>query len=134
MKIITIIAAAAAFALAVQTKTTQDGIYSDAQATRGEAVYGKSCASCHGPNLEGDGQAPALADKAFASEWNDQPLSDLFERIRATMPGDAPGTLKPTDVADVLAFILKKGGQPAGRAELPADAAALKPVTFKKTS
>jgi len=134
MKIIAIVTTAAAFAFAAQTQTTQDGIYSDAQATRGEAVYGKSCASCHGPNLEGDGQAPALADKEFASEWNDQPMSDLFERIRATMPGDAPGTLKPADVADVLAFILKKGGQPAGRAELPAVAAALKPVTFRKTS
>jgi len=134
MKIIAIVTTAAAFAFGAQTQTTQDGIYSDAQATRGEAVYGKSCASCHGPNLEGDGQAPALADKEFASEWNDQPMSDLFERIRATMPRDAPGTLKPAEAADVLAFILKKGGQPAGRAELPADAAALKPVTFRKTS
>ena len=121
-------------ALSAQTKTTQDGIYTDPQAARGEAVYGKSCASCHGPNLEGDGQAPALADKEFASEWNDQPLSDLFERIRTTMPGDAPGALKPAEVADVIAFMLKRGNQPAGGSELPADAAALKQVTFRKTS
>jgi mono/diheme cytochrome c family protein len=113
-------------------QTTQDGIYTDAQAKRGEAVYGGRCASCHGPNLEGDGQAPALADKEFASEWNDQPLSDLFERIRTTMPGDAPGTLKPAEVADVLAFLLKKGTQPAGSSELPADAAALKQLTYKR--
>jgi mono/diheme cytochrome c family protein len=123
-----------ALALAAQPKTTQDGVYTDRQAARGEAIYGKSCASCHGPNLEGDGQAPALSDKEFASEWNDQPLGDLFERIRATMPGDAPATLKPSEVADVLAFILKKGGHPAGAAELPADAAALKQVRFSKTS
>ena len=119
-------------ALSAQTKTTQDGIYTDPQAARGEAVYGKSCASCHGPNLEGDGQAPALADKEFTSEWNDQPLSDLFERIRTTMPGDAPGTLKPSEVADVLAFMLKKGNHPAGNTELPADAAALKQLTYRK--
>jgi mono/diheme cytochrome c family protein len=112
-------------------QTTRDGIFSEAQAKRGEEVYAKSCASCHGPNLEGDGQAPALADKEFASEWNAQPLSDLFERIRATMPGDAPGTLKPADVADVLAFMLKKSGRPAGAAELPADAAALKQTRYK---
>jgi len=123
-----------AFALAVQTKTTEDGIYTDAQATRGEAVYAKSCASCHGANFEGDGFAPPLADKDFAREWNDLPLADLFERIKATMPGDAPGTLKPAEVADVLAFVLKKGNHPAGSVELPADAAALKHMIFRKTS
>lgn len=120
------------FALAVQPRTTQDGIYTDAQATRGEAVYTKSCASCHGPNLEGDAQAPPLADNDFAREWSDQPLSDLFERVRTTMPGDAPGTLKPAEVADALAFLLKKGHHPAGQRELPADAAALKSIVFRK--
>jgi mono/diheme cytochrome c family protein len=115
---------------AAQSKTTQDGVYSDAQAARGETVYTKTCASCHGANLEGDGQAPALADVAFAKEWDAQPLSDLFERIHQTMPGDAPGTLKPADVADVLAFVLKKGGQPSGASDLSDDPAVLKGVTF----
>jgi mono/diheme cytochrome c family protein len=119
-------------AVAAQNRTTQDGIYSEAQAKRGDAVYAKSCASCHGSRLEGDAQAPALADKDFAAEWNDQPLSDLFERIRTTMPGDAPGTLKPEEVADVAAFILNKSGMPAGQTDLPHDVAALKPLTFKK--
>ena len=113
-------------------QTTKDGIYTDAQAARGEAVYGRSCASCHGPNLEGDGQAPALADRDFASEWNDQPLSDLFERIRTTMPGDAPGTLKPAEVADAIAFMLKKGNQPAGATDLQADAATLRRLTDRR--
>ena len=113
-------------------QTTRDGIYTDAQAARGEVVYGKSCASCHGANFEGDGFAPPLADKVFADEWNDQPLSDLFERIRTSMPGDAPGTLKPAEVADVIAFMLKKGNHPAGATDLPADAAALKTVVYKK--
>jgi|1186.fasta_scaffold912251_1 mono/diheme cytochrome c family protein len=113
-----------------QTKSTQDGVYSDAQAARGETLYGKTCASCHGPDLEGTGQAPALSDADFAKEWDGQPLSDLFERIHQTMPGDAPGTLKAADVADVLAFLLKKGRHPAGSAELPADPEALKSVTF----
>jgi mono/diheme cytochrome c family protein len=121
---------AAMVVAAAQTKSTQDGVYSDAQATRGEAVYTKSCASCHGPDLEGSGQAPALADADFAKEWNGQPLSDLFERIHQTMPGDAPGTLSAPDVADVLAFVLKKGHHPAGAADLAADPAALKSVTF----
>ena len=114
-----------------QSKTTQDGVYSTAQATRGEAVYGKSCASCHGVNLEGDAQAPPLADADFAAEWNNQPLSDLFERIRTTMPGDAPGTLKPAEVADLIAYMFSRGKLPAGAAELPTDIAALKSITYK---
>jgi len=131
------VSAAVAVSLAIavcvvtaQTKSTQDGVYSDAQAARGEAVYTKTCASCHGPDLEGTGQAPALSDADFAKEWNGQPLSDLFERIHQTMPGDAPGTLQTEDVADVLAFVLKKGRHTAGSADLPADPAALKSVTF----
>jgi hypothetical protein len=44
--------------------------------------------------------------------------------------GDAPGTLKPAETADVIAFLLSKASFPAGDAELPADAAALKEITF----
>jgi mono/diheme cytochrome c family protein len=128
------IAAAGVLLTGAETQTTEDGVYSEAQAKRGEAIYAKMCASCHGAGLEGDAQAPALADKDFAAEWTGQPLGDLFERIRLTMPGDAPGTLKPADVADVLAFLLKKGGHSTGTAELPPDAAALKAVTFRRTS
>ncbi len=131
---LTTIATIVMLAAAGQAKTTQDGVYSEAQAARGEKIYATSCASCHGPALEGSGQAPALADADFAREWNGQPLSDLFERIRTTMPGDAPGTLKDTDVADALAFVLKKGGHPAGQSELAADPAPLKSVTFSATA
>jgi mono/diheme cytochrome c family protein len=116
--------------IAAQNKTTQDGIYSEAQAKRGDALYAKSCASCHGASLEGDGQAPALADAEFASEWNNQTLSDLFERIRTTMPGDAPGTLKPEEVADLMAYMFSRAKYPAGPSELPHDVAALKAITY----
>ncbi len=115
---------------AAQGTSTRDGVYSAAQAARGEAVYTKSCASCHGTDLEGSGQAPPLAGKEFESEWNGQPLSDLFERISATMPGDAPGTLPPEQVADVLAFLLKKGGHPSGAADLAKEPAALKTIAY----
>jgi S-disulfanyl-L-cysteine oxidoreductase SoxD len=122
--------AAAAMLLAAQGRTTQDGVYSEAQAKRGDAVYAKSCASCHGTDLSGSGQAPALADADFVKEWTNQPLSDLFDRIQATMPGDAPGTMTPAEVADVMAFILAKAHLPPGSADLPAAPAALKTITF----
>jgi S-disulfanyl-L-cysteine oxidoreductase SoxD len=113
-----------------QDKTTLDGVYTDAQAARGEAVYTKSCASCHQPDLAGDGMAPSLSGKDFNTDWVDQTMSDLFERTRISMPGDKPGSLQPNEVADVLAFLLSKGKFPAGQTELPPDAAALKGIKF----
>lgn len=116
--------------VSAQGKTTLDGIYTEAQAKRGETVYADSCARCHGPDLSGDGQAPGLAGKAFNVDWNDLAMSDLFDRTRATMPADTPGTLKPEPAADVIAFLLQKGNFPAGQTELPSDVAALKGIKF----
>ena len=116
--------------LSAQGKTTADGVYSDAQAARGEAVYGKACTGCHQADLSGDGQTPALTGKEFNGDWNDLSLGDLFDRTRISMPADKPGSLQPAEVADVIAFLLKKGRFPAGPAELPADLAALKAIKF----
>jgi mono/diheme cytochrome c family protein len=116
--------------VSAQGKTTLDGVYSDAQATRGEAIYSSTCAGCHQPDLSGDGQTPALVGKDFNADWNDLALSDLFDRTRGTMPADKPGTLKPEPAADVIAYLLQKAGFPAGQTELPADSAALKAIKF----
>ena len=122
-----VIAAVLVFA---QAKTTQDGVYTAVQATRGDTIYGVSCSSCHAADLAGSGQASSLTGKEFNAAWNGVPLSDLFERIRATMPADAPGTLTPAEVADVIAFILNKADLPAGQTGLAADPADLKAITF----
>jgi mono/diheme cytochrome c family protein len=113
-----------------QGKTTLDGVYTDAQAKRGEAVYTKACAGCHQTDLSGDGQTPPLTGKDFNMDWIDQSLGDLFDRTRISMPADKPGSLAPADVADVIAFLLSKGRFPAGASELPSDLAALKTIKF----
>jgi S-disulfanyl-L-cysteine oxidoreductase SoxD len=125
-----LVAAAAALLLVAQGKTTQDGVYTEAQAKRGEETYAKTCASCHGTDLSGSGQAPALADADFVKEWTDQPLSDLYDRIHATMPADAPGTMKPSEVAEMMAFIFARAHMPSGSTDLPGEPAALKSITF----
>jgi S-disulfanyl-L-cysteine oxidoreductase SoxD len=118
-------------AAAVQTpRTIWNGIYTDAQAKRGQAVYEEQCASCHSPDLKGADQAPALVGTDFNAEWNDVAINDLFERISATMPADKPGTMKPEQVADVIAFVLNKGGFPTGDGELPAQTDTLKDIKF----
>ena len=116
--------------VAAQGKTTLDGIYSEPQAARGEAVYKESCASCHGDDLSGGGQTPSLAGKEFNGDWVDLSIGDLFDRTHLSMPADKPGSLTPAQTADVIAFLLKKGNFPAGAADLPSDAAALKTIKF----
>jgi mono/diheme cytochrome c family protein len=116
--------------VSAQGKTTLDGVYTAAQATRGEAVYTASCAGCHQPDLAGDGQAPALVGKDFDMDWIDMSVGDLFDRTRLSMPADKPGSLAPNEVADVVAYLLSKGKFPAGTTELPADLAALKGIKY----
>ncbi len=110
-------------------RSVQDGIFTDAQATRGQSLYGTQCAACHGEGLKG-AQAPPLAGEAFVGNWNTQPLSALAGKIRHTMPAGAAGTLTPEQSADLVAHILKVGGFPSGRSELPSAEAALSQVTL----
>ena len=101
------------------SRTVQDGVYADAQAARGQALYVKQCALCHGDLLKG-AQGPPLVDQPFLMRWSAQPLSALAGKIRNTMPPGAPGTLTRAQVADLVAHVLKTGGFPAGRTELAA--------------
>lgn len=110
-------------------RTVRDGVFTDAQATRGQATYQKQCASCHGDKLQGL-QAPPLVADAFLSHWTSLPLADLSSKIRNTMPAGATGTLTPQQSADLVAFILKTGGFPAGKTELAADEAVLGKISW----
>jgi mono/diheme cytochrome c family protein len=111
-------------------RTTNDPLFTAAQATRGEALYLERCAACHGQALAGMEAAPALAGPGFSASWTGTPLGDLFERIRISMPQDKPGSLSRPQTADIVAYILSYNKAPAGQAELPPDADALKTVTI----
>ena len=108
-----------------------DGVYTQAQATSGAALYKQQCASCHGTALEGSGQNPALSDDDFKTKWNGQPLGDLFEEMRVSMPANRPGKLSADQNAAILAHILKQNGFPAGSKPLKGDANALHPIRFE---
>lgn len=111
-----------------QTSSVWDGAYTDAQAERGTIKYRQECVMCHGPVLEGNGEAPPLVGR-FIPDWEGTKLSDLFEKIQATMPLFAPGTLSAPDTADLLAFILQANNFPAGQKDLePGDS--LKLISF----
>jgi len=120
------------FAIAQSASSTRDGVYTDAQAERGEASYKKACASCHGKTLQGSGAAtPPLSGDDFTSMWTDQTMDDLFERVQTSMPADHPGALSRADNADILAYILKVNKLPAGKSDLSSEADALKQIKFE---
>jgi len=116
-----LLVAASAAPSAQAPRTVQDGVYSDAQAARGQALYAQRCAGCHGPTL-GGAQGPALTGDAFARKFRKEPLSALFIKIRYTMPpGAATGAqLTPEQGADLVAHVLKTNGFPAGKADFAA--------------
>lgn len=106
--------------LAAQSaSSTRDGVYTADQADQGHVVYAKKCATCHGAALEGSGQNPPLAGDPFMQNWTGQTLADLFSKIQATMPATQPGSLKPDEIAQLLAYILRANEFPAGKTALP---------------
>jgi mono/diheme cytochrome c family protein len=111
-------------------RTIWSGVYSEAQAYRGEKVADKSCIGCHGPRLDGGDSGPKLVGEMFLANWSSQPVSELFNWVRETMPADAPGTLSKEDAAAVLAYILQLNKMPAGREDLPGEHDPLSRIQF----
>ena len=114
-----------------QAKTVKDGVYTDAQASRGEGLYGQQCAACHSGDLSGSG-APALAGADFLGSWNKTPVADLVDKIATSMPSSSPGSLSRDQATDLVAFILKSNKFPAGPGELASDAPTLKTINIVK--
>jgi mono/diheme cytochrome c family protein len=129
------------------TASVWDGVYTAGQAKRGEPLYTTHCASCHMPDLLGNptfplGQPPAprftgiaagspsLRGSQFVSNWTGLTVKDVFERMRVSMPQNAPGTLSRQMNADILAFILFENGYPSGLQELPTTDAPLHDITI----
>ena len=123
-------AAAIATAYAWAEPSVWDGVYSSAQAKRGQALYAKACASCHRGDLEGHGPTPSLAGSEFRDRWDGQTLDDLFEKMQTTMPGDHPGSLSREDNGAILAFILRSNEMPAGEKDLPTEVDSLSKIRF----
>lgn len=110
-----------------------DGIYTEDHANRGKQLYSDACASCHGPELTGGEMAPPLVGGDFTSDWNGLSVGDLFDRMRISMPQNAPGSLTGQQNADILAFVLQANKFPSGTAELAKDAMMLKGIKFETT-
>ena len=95
------------------------GVYSAAQAKRGEGQFQKDCLTCHGFDLQGlAGRGPALSGAAFMTNWETESVATLFSKLKTTMPRNNPGSLTEDVYLDLLAFMLKSNNYPEGAADV----------------
>ena len=107
-----------------QAKAVSDGVYTAAQADRGQKQYEATCAACH--------ETSQFVGDDFSASWGGKPLFDLFDKVKTTMPEDNPGSLKPQQYADIISYFLKLNKFPAGQTELKGEAESLKGVLIDK--
>jgi S-disulfanyl-L-cysteine oxidoreductase SoxD len=107
-----------------------DGAYTEAQAERGATLYQQHCSECHGTQMQGREEAPALKQGAFVYNWDGMPVSILFQRLRDTMPLDDPKGTPRKVKADILAYIMKQNNMPAGKVPLPYQNSRLKRIMW----
>ena len=118
-------------ALTPQGAAQEDGYYTEEQASRGMALYGDACATCHGRQLTG-GTASPLAGPDFVRRWNRAGVAgpgdpaaafwgwgaatveDFFFIVSTTMPQGSAGSLSSEEYVDVVAYILQRNGYAPG--------------------
>lgn len=109
---------------AQEKKSVKAGVYTAAQAERGQSLYRSKCASCHAPNR--------FTDDLFYLSFAGKPLFEMFDVISDSMPEDNPGSMKKEEYADVIAYLLQLNRFPAGETELPTDKDALSKILMEK--
>ena len=102
------------------TRSLADGVYTAAQATQGAQLFEQECRACHEPaNYTGAN---------FAAKWGGGTLGDVYQDFALAMPPAKAGQLTPATYASIVAFFVRDSGYPAGRTDLPADAARLRGI------
>ena len=94
-----------------------EGVFTAAQAARGERTFDEVCAGCH--------DTGEFAGARFRLGWVDRSVGELFDIISTLMPEGDPGSLSPGEYAAVVAFLLQLNGYPAGETPLPTNLSAL---------
>ena len=95
---------------------------------QGKDLYASKCAKCHGDHAQGGDEAPLVGGqgtlrspkplKTVGSYW--PYATTLFDYINRAMPFKQPGTLTPTQVYALCAFILNLNGIVPGNAVMDA--------------
>lgn len=93
-------------------RSSNDRVFTAAQAERGRVLFADVCSACH-------------PDPLWRPTWTGKPLGNLFTKIRKFMPDDNPGTLTDAEALSAIAYILQANGAPSGETPLTEDLDAL---------
>lgn len=104
-------------------RIASEGVYTVAQAERGSTAFETSCSTCH--NVE------EFTGTTFQGTWGARTMADIHQFISEMMPMDAPGSLTTQQYTDIVAFIIRANGFPAGSTELPTSTEALRQIRFQ---
>jgi mono/diheme cytochrome c family protein len=113
------VAAAAGARAQQETPRIWQGVFTTGQADRGKAAYDQHCIRCHGVDLGGTGRdAPQLKGERFQATFGTETVDRLYTKIRDTMPQFLVNGLEDKVKIDIVAYILRTNGFPAGGREL----------------
>ena len=97
-------------AVAEEDAAAGSGYMTAEQVATGQTTYQQRCATCHGTDL--------------INSIAGYPNAGLFYSYASSaMPADAPGSLRPQQYADIIAYLLNENGHPIGTEVLPPDQA-----------
>ncbi|MQA92648.1 MAG: hypothetical protein GEU90_20905 [Gemmatimonas sp.] len=102
--------------------TAAAGLFTEAQSTRGDALFASRCGSCHATR--------EFSGRIFMIGWETRSVGEFYEFIRTAMPYDQPGSLSDQEYADVTAYVVSLNGFPAGSQELAPGADTLNEIPF----
>ena len=130
--------------VAASAPVPADAFYTEAQARRGQVLFGKVCTPCHTATPQFT--AAKLAGRGF---WlgSQKIFIDLggralvrypsvyhfYRRVRDTMPSYDAGSVSALDKVDIVAFLLKMNGLPAGPVPLSGDTTVMKTLKLAAT-
>lgn len=109
-----------AFVVRAAQATTNDGIYSKAQADAAKAPFEKLCSECHAftvATLKAKDDLP-LGDEPFLKKWEGRTLDELLTLIVTTMPNDGSAVVSDDEALNLLAYVLQKNGFKPGASKL----------------
>lgn len=110
-------------ALQEPVSSVRSGVYSRAQAARGERIFKATCETCHLPEQ--------FVGPTFLTPWTGRPVLALFRAIRNAMPPDNPGSLRRQEYADLLGYLFQLNGFPDGEKDLESTDDALERVILE---
>lgn len=101
-------------------RTTMDGVYTLAQATKGKDLFAMRCQSCHTPMQH--------TGPPFRNKWFGRSLGELYAYLRREMPKNEPRSLTDQEYVLALAYLLRMNGMPTGQQPLAADSTAMQRI------